>query len=147
MKSIFTLLLALTALITVPAPQAQAQAAPQPGHMRAAGVGVVHFKAAGRMEFRLHGKGVLVLRDAASQQIKLTGKGQVHTSTEGDLVIQGFKGKVVVQGQSIQGVFNKGRIGVIADGQGTAKLKGKGLFKVNGIPGTWAKPVGATVSW
>lgn len=147
MKSLFTLLIALAAIVTLPAPQAQAQSAPPTvGHMRATGMGEVHFKAAGRLEFRLHDKGVLVIKDAASHQVKLVGQGKVHTTTGGDLVVQSFKGRVIVKGKGISGVFSKGRIGIIADGKGQAKLKGKGLFKANGVPGKWSK-AGTPVSW
>ena len=152
MKSLFTLLLALAAIISLPAPQAEAQSAPpqtapaQAGHMRAHGVGSAQFKGAGRLEFRLHGKGVLVIQDAAAHKVKLVGKGKVHTTSEGDLVVQGFKGKVIVTGKGISGGFGKGRIGLIADGKGKAKLKGKGGFKANGTPGKWGVPA-STVSW
>ena len=52
----------------------------------------------------------------------------------------------IVKGKGMSGVFSKGRVGLIADGKGQAKLKGKGLFKANGVPGKWSMPA-AQVSW
>ena len=69
-----------------------------------------------------------------------------YRATEGDLVVQDYEGRVVVKGTGISGGFSKGRIGMIAEGKGKAKLKGKGGYKVNGTPGKWSVPA-AQVSW
>jgi len=141
MKTMLQLVLALAAVIAFPAPQARAQSAPPPpGHLRAAGNGVVHVAAAGQVEFRLHGQGVLVVQDAAQFQIALVGQGVVHQTTAGDLVVQGFQGRVTVVGRGIQADFKKGRVGVVADGKGMARFQGKGLYWANGVAGKWTPP-------
>jgi hypothetical protein len=149
MKSLFLSLLALVALVASPdTAAAQGGGGGTPGKMRAHGHGSAHFQGAGKFEFRLDKKGVLVVEDAANLQIKIVGIGQSKINAQGDLVVMNFKGKVSVGGQSVKGKFLKGRLRMKATGTGAANFVGKGKIAVNGAPaGNWGPPPGTAVNW
>ena len=149
MKSLFLSLLALLAFVALPdTAAAQGTGGSPAGKLRTHGHGTAHFQGAGKFEFRLKKKGVLVVEDAANLQIKLVGIGQSKINAQGDLVVMNFKGMVSVAGQAVKGKFLKGPLRMKAIGTGTANFTGKGKILINGVPaGNWGPPPGTAVAW
>jgi len=150
MRSLLLLFLALAAVVTVPR-SAAAQTGgspPPPSKLVAQGKGSVAFGGVGQFRFRLHDSGVLVIEDAASHKVTLTGQGTVMITPTGDMVVSSFKGVVDVQGKGVKGHFQKGRLRMRAFGHGAATFIGKGGVLIDGNPaGGWGPPPGNSVSW
>ena len=149
MRSLLLVFLALATFVALPQrAEAQTGGGPPPSTLRASGHGAIHFGGAGKFRFRLHDKGILVIKDPASHKITLLGQGKVSLTPSGDLVIQSYKGVVEVVGKGVKGSFKKGRVRMKAVGHGMATFVGKGGIQIDGNPaGNWGPPPGTTVNW
>jgi hypothetical protein len=104
------------------------------GKLSAAGVGVAILQGDG--EITISGKGIGVIWIKGAEKILAQGDGQKYEYKNGILYI-GWKGTVYASGSAMNIHIEGGFIKFTAEGEGSALLKGKGVYHINEYSGLW----------
>jgi len=114
------------------------------GWLYARGAGIARLDGNGEVHIRGHGVGTVLV--CGAEAVRAEGRGERHERPDGCVLFAGWKGKIFVAGRQVSLDMAGGRIEFLAQGSGTAFLKGHGIYRVGPLFGRWT-PDGITINY